>query len=95
MSNVIVIAGQKGGTGKSTISVNMAVMLKLMGHDVKLIDATKKQSSSHKFINRRHDLNLMPTPSCSRLEGKYLNVELKSIVKITSGLLLIRAVLTQ
>lgn len=81
MSNVILIAGEKGGTGKSTLSVNMAVMLKLTGHDVKLIDATKKQASSHKFISRRHDLNITPIPTCSRLEGKYLNAELEEYSK--------------
>ena len=51
MNNVIVVGGEKGGTGKTTISVNMAMMSALMSKDVLFIDADKQRSGA-KFFDR-------------------------------------------
>ena len=70
---VILVGGEKGGTGKSTTSINLAIMASVMDHDFILVDATVKQASSAKFINRRNELGIKPTPSCVRIQGKYLH----------------------
>lgn len=79
---VILIAGEKGGTGKSTSVVNLSIMLVLMGYDVIVVDATiGKQASTYKFISYRNELGIKPTPSCVKLQGKHLHVELADLAK--------------
>lgn len=79
--SVIVIGGEKGGTGKSTTTTNLAVMASYMGHDVAVVDATSRQSSTFKFFNRRKALEMPYTPSCYRIQGKYLHAELGDLDK--------------
>lgn len=79
---IILIAGEKGGTGKSTTVVNLAIMLVLMKHDVIVVDATTgKQASTNKFISYRNELGIKPTPPCVRLQGKHLKFELEDLAK--------------
>jgi len=75
MSNVIVIGGEKGGTGKTTISVNLAIMRSLMGHDVLFVDADKQRSGA-KFFDRRNSNGVKPEITCVNILGKNLHSEL-------------------
>lgn len=77
---VILIGGEKGGTGKSTIATNLSIMSCLMGHDVLLLD-TDKQASSSKFISHRNEAGLKPTPTCVQIRGKYLHKEIEDLNK--------------
>ena len=77
--NVILIGGEKGGVGKSTSAVNLAVMSTIMGHDTILIDATIKQASSARFMDRRKEKGILPTPPYVRIQGKYLHAELEDL----------------
>jgi len=43
---IILIGGEKGGTGKTTISTNLAAIRASKGHDVLLIDTDKQGSAS-------------------------------------------------
>lgn len=43
---IILIGGEKGGTGKTTIATNLAAIRKLKGHDILLIDTDKQGSAS-------------------------------------------------
>src|SRR6185312_12714129 len=51
---VIVVGNEKGGSGKSTVAIHIAVALMKMGQSVATIDLDSRQSSfSHYIANRR------------------------------------------
>lgn len=54
---IITIANSKGGSGKSTITINLATKLALEGKDVLVID-TDEQKSVEKFSNIRNSKEL-------------------------------------
>jgi len=43
---IVLIGGEKGGTGKTTIATNLAAMRILKGHDILLVDTDKQGSAS-------------------------------------------------
>jgi chromosome partitioning protein len=79
MGYAILVGGEKGGTGKSTIAVNLAVMATLMNHDVLLLD-TDKQGSSRNFINHRNESGIKQTPPCVQIRGKHLHSEIENLI---------------
>lgn len=76
----ILIGGEKGGTGKSTIATNLAIMASIMGKDVLILD-TDKQATSSKFVSNRNELGIKPTPTCVQIRGKYLHKEIEDLSK--------------
>ena len=52
---IILIGGEKGGTGKTTLSTNIAAKLALEGEDVLLVD-TDKQGSASAWAATRDEL---------------------------------------
>ncbi len=54
---ILLIGGEKGGTGKSTIATNLAVQLALDGKDVMLLDADP-QGTASKWVERRNEHGL-------------------------------------
>ena len=53
-AHVIVIGNEKGGTGKSTVSMHLAIALLNMGQRVATIDLDSRQKSlTHYVENRR------------------------------------------
>ncbi|MEJ1298485.1 MAG: division plane positioning ATPase MipZ [Candidatus Sedimenticola sp. (ex Thyasira tokunagai)] len=67
---ILLLGGEKGGTGKSTISVNLAVWLAKQGGDVILVDTDRQRTSSH-FVERRNSDGSLATVHCAE---KYGNV---------------------
>lgn len=67
----ILVGGEKGGTGKSTIALNLATMLRLAGYDTHLIDCDKQQTSM-KFANRRAAQEIKPSLICTHLMGNQM-----------------------
>ncbi|MDD4556349.1 MAG: division plane positioning ATPase MipZ [Alphaproteobacteria bacterium] len=67
-SHIIVVSNEKGGTGKSTISMHLAVLLLEEGFKVATVDVDARQGTLSKYIenrrrnNEKNNLNLrMPT----------------------------------
>ncbi len=64
---IILIGGEKGGTGKSTICTNLAAWLVNEKRDVMLLDADP-QTTSSKWVERRNELPL-PIVHCTEKTG--------------------------
>ncbi|MEP4196554.1 MAG: division plane positioning ATPase MipZ [Aliishimia sp.] len=67
MAHIIVVGNEKGGAGKSTVSIHVATALVRGGHKVSCLDLDLRQKSFTRYINNRLEglkadgLNL-PTP---------------------------------
>lgn len=77
---IILIGGEKGGTGKTTIATNLAAMRAVAGRDVLLID-TDPQGSANYWAQSRDELNIMPRVACVQKFGKGLQAEVKDLAK--------------
>lgn len=71
----IVFANEKGGTGKSTTAVHIAVALSYLGARVASIDLDPRQRTMHRYIeNRLGTLEkrglTLPTPDCEVFRGE-------------------------
>lgn len=55
MNRILLTAGQKGGTGKSTTATNLAVVLVQAGEEVVLVDGDVKQGTASRWVERRND----------------------------------------
>ena len=69
---IIVIASEKGGTGKTTISTNLSVLRALNQKKVLLVDSDAQQSSVD-FINVRNIDNISPDITCTPVIGSHAN----------------------
>ena len=67
MAHIIVVGNEKGGAGKSTVSMHVATALARLGHKVSSLDLDLRQRTLGRYFeNRRNfvngsELNL-PTP---------------------------------
>jgi chromosome partitioning protein len=66
---ILVLAAQKGGTGKSAIAQNLAVYLQQHGHKVKLVDGDK-QGTTVEWIEERREAGRYPDIRFSISPGK-------------------------
>lgn len=65
---VILIAGEKGGSGKSTVATNVAVGLALRGRDVLLLDADQQRTAA-RWVARRNEASISPRIHCAEKTG--------------------------
>ena len=56
---ILLIGGEKGGTGKTTISTNLAALRALDGYDVLLVDTDPQKTASFWSLTR-DDNNILP-----------------------------------
>ena len=75
---IILIGGEKGGTGKTTIAANLAVVLAQTGANIALVDADK-QESSYAWALRRQLVELSPDVPCVQMEGVSVRDELRAL----------------
>jgi chromosome partitioning protein len=67
VAHIIVVGNEKGGAGKSTVSMHVATALARLGHKIGVIDLDLRQKTLARYLENRltymakHDLDL-PTP---------------------------------
>ena len=66
---IILIGGEKGGTGKTTIATNLAQLRSQNGHDVLLVD-TDKQESASSWAGLREEEAIQPAITTVQKVGK-------------------------
>ena len=74
---IITVGGIKGGGGKTTAATNLAVMRRLAGYDVLLIDADEQRSASE-FVSQREALGHDPIP-CVQLAGAAVRAQVRQL----------------
>jgi chromosome partitioning protein len=77
---IILIGGEKGGTGKTTLATNIAAMRALAGQDVLLIDSDP-QGSANYWAQNRDDTQIQPRVACVQKLGKGLAMEVKDLAQ--------------
>ena len=76
---ITVVGGTKGGSGKSTIATNLAVMLSAAGRDVLLVDADDQETSTD-FTNLRNETRPGGAGyTCVALTGRAVMTEIKRL----------------
>lgn len=85
---IILVGGEKGGSGKSTVSINTAAELAKRGYKVAILDADRKKSSKNWVVTRDSLIESLKNDK----DSKYISLEtinklpMKVRNKITSGI---------
>lgn len=78
---IILIGGEKGGTGKTTLATNLAAKRALAGRDVLLID-TDQQGSANYWAQSRDESEATPhRVACVQKLGKGLQAEVQDLAR--------------
>src|SRR3954466_14516116 len=72
---IIVVGGIKGGSGKTTVATNLAVMRSADGHDVLLIDADDQETASDFTILRNEGIPAGAGYTSIKLTGPAVRTE--------------------
>lgn len=72
---IIVVGGIKGGSGKTTVATNLAVMCATEGQDILLIDADDQETASDFTILRNETQPEKPPYTCIKLTGAAVRTE--------------------
>jgi chromosome partitioning protein len=75
---ITLVGAEKGGTGKTTIAVNLAICLAKVGKEVIVID-TDKQPSASNFFAERDENEVTPRVVCVQKNGKSLPNDILSL----------------
>jgi len=83
----IVFANEKGGTGKSTTAVHVAVAMSYLGARVTMLDLDPRQRTSHRYMENRYHIMQrrglhLPTPACEVFKGRSDSALLVKIDKL-------------
>jgi chromosome partitioning protein len=72
---IIVVGGIKGGSGKTTVATNLAVIRSLSGQDVLLVDADDQESASDFSLMRNETLDDKAGFTCMKQTEKRVRTE--------------------
>ena len=75
---IILFGGEKGGTGKTTLAINIACLAAQDGGDLLVVDADKQRSAAT-FFGLRQENEHAPEIPCVEKRGKILGRDLKSL----------------
>ena len=76
---ILLFGGEKGGTGKTTLAVQMAAYRAASGRDVLLVDADR-QGSAMRWTALRVKNQVQPAITCVALYGETLSDQINSMV---------------
>lgn len=76
---IILVGGEKGGTGKTTLATNLAAMRAADGRDVLLVDADQQGSASG-WASTRGENGIEPRVACVQKFGMALSRELTDMI---------------
>lgn len=77
---ILLVGSEKGGTGKTTIAVNLAALRASRGRDVLLID-TDPQGSASYWVQTRDEAGIAPRVACIQKFGKGLQQEVGDLAR--------------
>jgi chromosome partitioning protein len=77
---IIMVGGEKGGVGKTTLATHLAVARKALGRSVVLVDADS-QGTSSTWSDARKEHPEVPQVPCVSLRGGKVHVELKELAR--------------
>jgi chromosome partitioning protein len=77
---IIMVGGEKGGVGKTTLATHLAVARKTLGSTVVLVDADS-QGTSSTWSDARKEHPEVPQVPCVSLRGGKVHVELKELAR--------------
>ena len=75
---IVIVGGEKGGTGKTTIATNLAALRAINNNDTLLVD-TDPQSSGSSWSYLRDNNEIKPRISCIQKFGEGLTNELSDL----------------
>lgn len=75
---IIVCGGIKGGSGKTTVASNLAVMLAMQGYEVLLVDADE-QGTAKDFATIREEGGFVPKLTTVSLQDAAVRTEIKKL----------------
>jgi chromosome partitioning protein len=78
---IILIGGEKGGTGKTTLATNLAAQRSAAGHTVLLIDADPQGSASN-WTQLREEAGILPKVTCVQKFGQALVAEIQQLAHL-------------
>jgi chromosome partitioning protein len=75
---IVLIGGEKGGTGKTTLAIHLAAQRTAAGRDVLLVD-TDKQGSASSWCAIRDEERRSPRVACMQKFGKGLGADIRAM----------------
>ncbi len=73
---ILTVGGIKGGSGKTTVATNLAVIAAAAKQDVLLVDADDQQTAADFTAVRKEDHPEAPRYTCAQLTGKAVRTEI-------------------